>query len=159
MKKIVVILIVGLYIGSIFLVNFFGLQYAAQFKTEYVSQIECNTIENLAGEEIGCYQTLENEDGQIEKWFKIKFIEGEYTADDSSLANNPNTFKIICSVLPDNAKNKTVELSYVSSDAYFVNKESMTVVFLTRGSIAITIRSTDGLDVKERIVIEALKKV
>jgi hypothetical protein len=128
--------------------------------TEYVSQIECNTIESLSGEEIDYYQTTEDEDGQIEKWFKIKFIEDEYTADEASLANNPNTFKIVCSILPDNAKNKTVRLSYYEDrDSYIVDEESMTVTFLTRGSIAITIQSTDGSNIKEMIVIQALKKI
>ncbi len=157
MKKIVVILIVGLYIGSIFLVNFFGLQYVPHEMEVFVKKIECNAIADLSGKEIPYYQTTQDQESQKEKkWFKIKFVEGDY--DENNLANNPNTFKIVCSVLPDNASNKTVTFSYEEKPTkYIVDEEQMTVTFLRRGAIDITIISTDGSNIQEMIVIEALK--
>ena len=68
MKKIVVIMIVGLYIGSIFLVNFFGLQYVSHELNVYVTKLECNTISDLDGKEIGYNATTYDYESNGNKW-------------------------------------------------------------------------------------------
>ena len=155
MKKIVVILIVGLYIGSIFLVNFFGLQYVAHELTIYVDGIECNTITDLSGKEIAYYKIVPDEETQKDvKYFKNAFIPGNYTADEESLANNPNTYTINCSVLPDNANNKALRFSYTEKPTkYIINEENRTITFLKRTSVRISIISTDGSNISEMIFI------
>ena len=155
MKKIVVILIVGVYIGSIFLTNFFGLEYVAHEMTAYVEKVECNTIMDLSGNEISYYKIeKDQESGKDVKCFKNAFIEGIYTADEDSLARNLNTYSIDYTILPANANNKTVLLSYSPDpEKYIVDQEQMTVTFLKRTSIRITITSADVGSVPEMIFI------
>ncbi len=161
MKKIVVIVIVGLYLGSIFVVNFFGLNYVPHEMTVFVDKIECNTISDLSGKDIPYYQITQDPETQKDKkWFKIKFIEGSYTTEEKSLAENKNTFKINFSVFPIGANNKAVKLSYTPNDAkYIVDESQMTVTFLKRSTVEITIIADDGSGVSEMIAVEALKKV
>ena len=156
MKKIVVIMIVGLYIGSIFLVNFFGLNYVKHEMTFYVDKIECNTISDIEGNEIPYYKIEQDpEDGKDIKHFRSQFIPGTYTADEDSLANNGNTYKINVTVLPSNANNKTLKLSYTeNTKRYVVDEEQMTVTFLKRASVVIYIFSTDGSNIEESISID-----
>lgn len=159
MKKIVVIMIVGLYIGSIFLVNFFGLQYVSHELNVYVNKLECNTISDLDGKEIEYYTTTYDDDTQLEvKCFRVNFKAGEYTADAESLAKNPNVYKINCNAFPENANNKSVNLVYDNKSEgtlFVIDAEEMTITFLkgNNKSVKILIVSADGSNIKEEIQI------
>ena len=164
MKKIVVIMIVGLYIGSIFLVNFFGLQYVAHELNVYVTKLECNTISDLDGNAIEYYALDTDPDTQMEiKCFKVIFKAGEYTTDAESLATNPNVYKINCNALPENANNKSVNLVYDTKNEgtlFVIDPEEMTITFLkgNNKSVTILIVAADGSHVKEEIKILVKKQ-
>lgn len=164
MKKIVVIMIVGLYIGSIFLVNFFGLQYVSHELNVYVTKLECNTISDLSGNAIDYYTTKLDPETQMEvKYFRVTFQAGEYTADEESLAKNPNVYKINCTALPENANNKKVNLVYDTKNEgtrFVIDSEEMTITFLKgdNKSVTILIVAADGSNVKEEIQILVKKQ-
>ena len=149
MKKIVIILIVGLYFGSIYLVYTFGRAYDDFVKTAYVEKIECNTLTDGYGYEIGCFfQEDEDEDGnpiQV-KCFENVFIPGD---------DDANTYHIDCLVIPATADNKNVTFTYTAKPSkFFIDEEAKTITFFKACSVKITISSTDGNNISETFWIE-----
>lgn len=151
MKKSVIIAILLIYIGSIFAVNFFGLQMKIFEGTEYVTSIECTGIE-LEREK----STKINEsvvDGV--KHYAIRHIGGTFTEGDTS---NTNVVKINYRVYPDNATNAKIDLVYdeaAVSGKVIVKEDTMEVVFLKKSGIMITLKAIDGSNVETIIYIEA----
>lgn len=155
MKKIVVIMIVGLYIGSIFLVNFFGLQYVTHELNVYVTEIECKTITKVStnkdtpgkyNESKGCLA------------FTVFLDEPEkYTMD--NLKDNPNTFRINCTAYPENAANRNVSLLFDGAGEgteFHIDNEEMTITFFESTGVTVTLKAADGSNVKTKIYIAAI---
>lgn len=149
MKKTIIILILIIYIASIAVVNFFGLEIKAFDGTTYVESISCNTV------------TLQNEN-PVELTasvildgipvFEFDFIpapEGEsYTADDESIVKNPNAVQVNYEVLPHLADNTSVKFEYDSASMEGIavfHELSKSLIFLKPDKmVTLTIRSADG---------------
>ena len=154
MKKTIVVIILVVYIASIAVVNFFGLEIKQFDQVHYVNSILCDSV------------TLRRENGgelspgtDIYRTFTFEFIPSEegYTADPESLAYNPNAVEINYRVVPDFADNKEVRLSMDSqyeTFAYF-DASKKTVVFLDTGMVCIKIDSLGSANVSTFVYIRA----
>ena len=161
MKKTMVIIILVVFIASIAIVNFFGLEIKVFDGITYVEKIECNSI------------TVQNEDPVTLTphkelngipLFVFEFIpspDGEYTADEESILANPNAVQINYEVFPHIADETGVVFEYDQSSNIAVFHElSRTITFIKPNKIfTITIRSTDGSNKSTTIsIMGQLKK-
>lgn len=161
MKKTIVILILAVYIASIAIVNFFGLEIKIFDGTTYVSSIQCDTVTFLGknGEKLyPASYTGTNSDIPLFVFDFIPAADGEsYTGEDESLVKNPNVVQLNYEVLPHLATDTGVKYEYDSSAGVAVFHElSHSFVFLKPGKIVtITIRATDGSNVQTKVSIMA----
>ena len=149
MKKTIVALILVVYIASIAIVNFFGLEIKIFDGTTYVSGIQCDQI--ILRSEGERLLTPAGYDGDT-PIFIFEFIPSadgsEYTDSPESLLHNPNAVELDYVVLPYDADNTTVKFEYDEDamDGVAVFREDIrTLVFLKPGKMfTITIKATDG---------------
>ena len=110
MKKTIVALILVVYIASIAIVNFFGLEIKIFDGTTYVSGIQCDQI--ILRSEGERLLTPVGYDGDT-PIFIFEFIPSadgsEYTDSPESLLHNPNAVELDYVVLPYDADNTTVK--------------------------------------------------
>ena len=152
MKKSVIIAILLIYIGSIFAVNFFGLQMKIFEGTEYVTKIECTGVE--LEREKNNKVTLKETDGYQKYYFA--YVGGTFSEGDTS---NTNVVKINYRVYPDNATNAQLDILYDETSMagrVVVKEDTMEVVFLKRGGINLTLKAIDGSNVQVSFYIEAI---
>jgi len=134
MKKSVIILIGIIYIASIFVVGFFGMQIKAFDTIIYITDIEC-TNEDI----------IVNPD----KTKKIKF---DYNPDGDELEN---TLIITYEVYPKDSTLKgldAVELVY-SENPKLATVDGLAITFKARGVMTVYLKSLDGSNVVETITI------
>ncbi|MBQ4053201.1 MAG: hypothetical protein IJD33_02565, partial [Clostridia bacterium] len=120
MKKTVIIAIGIIYLASILIVNFFGLEMIGFESNQYVSSIEVTGIVVDRDEKTEVRQQQE-EDGTV--WYRFLFVEG-----------GENTVLIEYTVAPDNASNKKLDFvyDYESMDGkVVVSAEENKLEFLT----------------------------
>ncbi len=158
MKKTIVIVLLVVYIASIAVVNFFGLEVKVFDGITYVQEIQCNTV------------TVQNEDSVTveskqmlggKPLFIFDFIpapeNAPYTAEDESIINNPNAVQINYEVLPHLADEAGVKFEYdreAMEGAVVFHELSKTFVFLQPNrAITITLRAIDGSNASTQIVI------
>ena len=161
MKKTIVIVILVVYIASIAVVNFFGLKIKEFDHVEYVSEIKCETITVLNENPVTLSAAVipePDEEGVSVPEFYFDFIPGEYTADPANIAKNPNRIRLNYEVLPHTADGSKV--GFVFKDTYDkdgnllvqFDEATQTFVFLEPFiMVEVTIKSTDGSNVKTRI--------
>ncbi len=175
MKKVIILAIVLIYIASIFIVNFFGLEIAVFDGTVYVEEIRVDsvTMYDLSGgdrdvviyEEDAEVLTLPDSEGVMRKYslYRFPFTEAPdgvtYTED--NIAENPNQVLIELQVLPYDADHKGVSFVVDEKDvrdgkAVFL-EDRRTVVFLKPDVvIGLTLKAVDGSNVQtERFYLEA----
>ncbi len=158
MKKIVVVIIMAVYIASIAIVNFFGLEIGIFDGIDYVESIQVSTV------------TLHNEEsidlvpeaypGGV-PLFIFDFIpapEGkEYTSEDESILTNPNRLQINYEVLPHLADDAEVRFEFdEAAMAGFVvyHETSRTFIFLKPSKIfTITVKAMDGSNESTQVSI------
>ncbi len=157
MKKTIVILILVVYVASVAVVNFFGLEIKEFDGITYVESIQCDTV------------TLHNENSQELSpatynngvpVFVFDFIgpsSGEYTTDVESLNSNPNSVELNYVVFPHLADETGVRFEYDEASmegvAYF-HELSKTLIFLKPNRVfTITIRATDGSNKSTQVSI------
>jgi hypothetical protein len=131
MKKSFVIIIVLTYLASIVFIGFFGMELSSYNQTFYVNQI---TITNSN------YNAVTN---------RITLTYQPYNSDTDLF--NPNVFQLEWRVYPENASNRTV--SFTSDSAKATVSNIGTVIFNSPGTAKISIRSTDGADIKKDVII------
>ena len=154
MKKTIVIVILVVYIASIAVVNFFGLAIKEFEGVEYVQEIKCNGITIMDENQKSYGVDKINEDGLPE--YRFKFVNGEYTKDPESLANNPNVVRIDYEVIPHTADGSQVKFVFEEKNYVHFDEATQTFVFLRNNrSLTVTIESTDGSNVKTTIVIKS----
>ena len=161
MKKTIVIIILAVYIASIAIVNFFGLEVKVFDGITYVSSIQCDTV------------TLQNEDPmelmpteyigpkKDIPLFIFDFIPapdgGEYTSEGDSIITNPNAIQINYEVMPHLADETGVRFEYDEEAMVGVavfHEVSKTFVFLKPDTIfTITIKATDGSNKSAQVSI------
>ena len=159
MKKAIVIVILVVYIASIAIVNFFGLEISLFDGNVYVSSITCETVTLQNGDsmEIEPYTQDENE----VPYFAIPFVPSPdgagYTRDPESLLSNPNAVVLNYKIFPTDANDPTVEYLYDqdSAIAYF-DTSIKTLVFLRTGMFSLTLKSVDGSNKMMKIYVYAV---
>ncbi len=142
MKKSVVILIGIIYIASIFVVGFFGMQIKAFDTIIYITDIECTN------EEV------------VTKPDKTKEIEFDY---DASKDDMENSIIITYEVFPKNSTLKgtdAVRLTYDPSHKLITKGlwvvDGLTITFKSRGELTFYLKSLDGSNIIETINIVAI---
>ena len=150
MKKVIVIVILVVYLASIAVVNFFGLEIKVFDGIKYVESIQCNsiTVQNENPVTLGPTQTLS---GNV-PLFIFDFIpapEGTvYTTEDESIVSNPNAVQINYEVLPHLADESGVEFIFdkeALEGVVVFHEMSRTFVFLQdMRLITVTLRAIDG---------------
>lgn len=139
MRKSVVFLIAVIYIISIVVVTFFGLRVNMEQFTVYMNHIEITTYDRIMNEE------------------KYVFLE----FDDNDPYNN--AIFIDWLIGPDNATHpENVEFS-LSNETYTDSEGNVTVfaeihangelVFYSRRTVRVTIRTTDGSNLSDTVVV------
>ena len=158
MKKTIVIITLLIYIASIAVVNFFGLEVKVFDGITYVESIQCNTItvrnesavtlepkQNLGGKPLFIFDFVPAPEGQ------------DYTAVEESILTNPNAVQINYEVLPHLADETGVKFEYdieAVDGAVVFHELSHTFVFLKPNKvITITIKATDGSNKSTHIAI------
>ena len=149
MKKTILILILVVYIASIAVVNFFGLEVKVFDGIKYVESIKCSTI-TVQNENSVTLEAKQQLHGK--PLFIFDFIpasdDAPYTTDDESIITNPNAIQINYEVFPHTADEIGVKFEYDANAADGVvvfHEVSKTFIFLKPNKIiTITIRSTDG---------------
>lgn len=157
MKKTIVLIILAVYIASIAVVNFFGLQVRIFDGITYVRNIQCDSV-IFHGDNSKRIDPIYLGDDQI-PMFVFDFIPADpdnpYTTDPASLMNNPNVIQINYELMPHLATEKGVRFEYDERAGYAVYHElSGAFIFLQAGvTLDVTIRATDGSNVSTRIAI------
>jgi hypothetical protein len=148
MKKTTIIAIFLVYLASILIVQFFGLQVMEMQGNEYVSDIVVHslTLTNRTEEQNQEVKAMQNDNPDIDLSYAFKYIKGEYTADEESLASNPNRVKVNYEVKPYNAANKEVRFVYENTNVVFL-EETCEFVFLKKSGATITMRASDASQV------------
>ena len=158
MKKTIVIILLVVYIASIAVVNFFGLEIKIFDGITYVEQIKCNTI-TVRNESAVTLEPKQMLGGK--PLFIFDFIPADednpYTTDAESIINNPNAVQINYEVLPHLADSTEVKFEFdaAAMDGVAVFHDlSKSLIFLEPEVILyVTIRATDGSNKSTTIAI------
>lgn len=135
MKKSVAILIAVIYVTSVALVSFFGLQAKMYKDKVYVESIE-----------------ILDPDGKI----KID-DEGNPYVTILPDENGERKYQIQYRVHPDDASNKTVSFDYDKQNTNVTIDENGIVTFKKKGSVIVYIKATDGSGADAQLEITALR--
>ncbi len=158
MKKTLIIIILVVYIASIAVVNFFGLEIKEFDGITYVDSIVCETV-TVQNENALTLEPTQMLNGK--PLFIFDFIpapeNAPYTSEDESIINNPNAVQINYEVLPHLADETGVKFEYdrnAMEGAVVFHEISRTFVFLKPNRIInVTIRATDGSNKSTQISI------
>ena len=136
MKKSVIILIAIVYIASIFVVGFFGMQIKAFDTMIYITDIECNN-ENI-----------------VVKQDQTKELKFDYNPNGDM---QENTLILTYDVYPKNSTLKgydAVKLVYNENDTKkLAIVDGLKITFLGKGVMSVSLKSLDGSNVIENIRI------
>ena len=158
MKKTLIIIILVVYIASIAIVNFFGLEIKVFDGITYVERIECNTI-TVQNENPITLEPKQQLHGN--SLFIFDFIpapeDHPYTTEAESIITNPNAVQINYEVFPHLADETGVKFEYDVTAAEGVvvfHEVSRTFVFLKPNKIiTITVKATDGSNQSTQIQV------
>ncbi len=159
MKKTIVIIILAVYIASIAVVNFFGLEIKMFDSITYVTSIQCDTVlfHGDNSKELTPSQYV-GKDGNT-PLFIFDFIpadlENPYTTDIESVTKNPNIIQLNYEVMPHLADESGVKFEYDEAAGVAVFHDlSTSFVFIQPNKLfTITVRATDGSNVSTQICI------
>ena len=155
MKKILVVVIMVVYIASIAVVNFFGLETKVFDGITYVTDIQCNSITLIRENQV----TVDPVDYLVNgnKAFIFEFIpasEGNpYTVD--NIKTNPNRVQINYEVLPHLADEQGVifEFDEKANEGIAVLHENTFVFLKPNKGITVSVKAKDGSNVSTQIYI------
>lgn len=159
MKKVVILVIALIYLASVFVVNFFGLEVVIFDGTTYVKDIAVNqvTVYDLSGDgkdQVAVkgqeYLTISKQKYDLYTFEFTPAPEGkEYTAE--NIAENPNSVFLDIGVFPKDADHKGVEFIYdkeaTEGNVIFL-EEKKTIVFLKPFTASLSLRAVDGSNVQ-----------
>lgn len=161
MKKTIVIIILAVYVASIAVVNFFGLETKMFDGITYVETIQCDSITLYAegAEEIFPYSyTGKNADIPLFKFNFIPSTDGSYTADPESILKNPNYVQLNYHVFPNLVDDSGVTFEFdEDAGTAIYHTSSRSFFFLKPNKIlTVKIKATDGSNVSTQIAIMAV---
>ena len=158
MKKTIVIVILAVYIASIAIVNFFGLEVKQFDSITYVSSIQCDTVTFHGDNSKVLYPSqYAGKDGNTPV-FVFDYIpapaDAPYTID--NLDENPNIIQINYEVMPHLADVRDVKFEYdVDAGVAVFHELSGSFVFLKPDvALTITIKAADGSNVSTQLRIK-----
>ena len=155
MKKVIVILILVVYIASIAVVNFGGIQSVPHDSITYVDTIQCAKVTFL-GDNNKILEPRYGKGGY--ELYTFDFIpapEGTvYTTDEQSLIDNPNKIRVDWEVMPHDASNDVQFIIDGGAGVAVYHEMSQTIIVL-RGDLLfdVTIEAEDGSQKKTVITI------
>lgn len=158
MKKTIVIVILVVYIASIAIVNFFGLEIKVFDGVTYVEDIMCDSITVHNQTPV----TLEPAQGLAGKpLFIFDFIpapaDDPYTTEDESIVQNPNAVQLNYEVFPHLADETGVTFEFdteAHEGAVVFHELSHTFVFLEPNHIiTVTVKAIDGSNKSTQVAI------
>ncbi|MBR5817367.1 MAG: hypothetical protein IKY62_01850 [Clostridia bacterium] len=129
MKKSVIIVISLVFIMSVVLVNFFGLNHQVFNETVYVSEVHF-TGENITTDTNGIKQIVLRPDENGVRQYQLKYT-----------------------VTPENASNPTVSFNYDDKNGLVHVSETGLVTFQRAGVVIITIKPNDLSDCSDTLKI------
>ena len=132
MKKSVVILILVIYLVSVALVSFFGLQYKTFDEVIYTESIEFLNEDIMTADD-GTLYALAKKNESTGLW----------------------EYQIQCRVHPDNATNKEIVYSYDPQKGDATIDPTTGLVTFEKGVVEITITPKDGTDISAKITLYA----
>ena len=149
MKKTMIIVILAVYIVSIAVVNFFGLEIKVFDGITYVDKIECKSITIQNENPVTIEPTYDKNGVPVFIFDFITAPEGsEYTTDPESILSNPNAVQINYEVFPHLANETGVKFVYDEESmvgSVVFHETSHTFVFLKPNKIYnITLSAVDG---------------
>lgn len=158
MKKTIVIIILVVFIASIAVVNFFGLEIKQFESVNYVTAIQCDTV-IFHGDNSKVLQpsSFVGKEGKT-PYFIFDYIpadpENPYTME--NLESNPNIVQVNYEVMPHLADESGVVFEYdIDSGIAVYHELSGSFIFLKPDlPLTITIRATDGSNVSTQIRIK-----
>ncbi len=162
MKKTIVIIILAVYVASVAVVNFFGLETKMFDGITYVERIQCDSITSLGSGGIEILPTSFTGKNNDIPFFRFDFIEstdeGGYTTDPESIVKNPNHIQLNYHVFPDLADDTTVSFEYDEGAGVATFSEpSRSFLFLKPNKIlTIRIKATDGSNISTQIAVMAV---
>ena len=160
MKKIIVLIILAVYIASIAVVNFFGLEVKVFDTVTYVSSIQCDTITFHGDNSKVITPSQYTGKDKNTPQFVFDFIPPpagtEYTADPESIVSNPNVVEINYEVMPHLADITDVKFEYDKDAGVAVyNEQYGYFIFLKPNrSLTVTVKAIDGSNVSTTIIIK-----
>ncbi len=160
MKKTIIIVILAVYIASIAVVNFFGLQIVEADHVEYVTGIQCDTVTLRDGSDLELAPSKYLGTTPV---FIFDFVPApsgaEYTSEEASILSNPNCVELNYQVFPHLADDAEVEFEYDEGamDGIAVFREDIrSLIFLKPDAMfTVTIRAVDGSNVYTTVSIMA----
>ncbi len=162
MKKLILIVTILLYIGSILVINFFGLEILPFDGITYVSSIQCDQVILRRGNVKLSPVSYDNN----KPVFAFEFVPpengGEYTEEDESINANTNVVELDYAVFPYNADSTSVRFEYDEVAAkgivHFIESKRTLVFLKPDAGITITIVATDGSNVRTSLYIFAYQQ-
>jgi hypothetical protein len=137
MKKSVIILILIIYLASIFVVGFLGTKIGSYDEVIYATKIEVINKELIT-----------TPSGQ--KYINIEFVPYESEQD------NINYVALDWKVVPENATNVGVSFSYSANITHASVSPLGVVVFTRKGTITVYIKAEDGSNIQTSILVRAV---
>ena len=156
MKKTVVIAIFIVYLISILAVQFFGFPATVPESGAYIDGITITDI-TLSNRQDGQNATVNKGTDKTTGLaaYSFRFVAGEYTVDERSLASNPNRVKIDYLLEPENA-DPSFLVYVVNNSSVIVLKETSELVFLQKGTVNFTLKeSKANVHARAEIIIVA----
>ena len=156
MKKTVIIAIFIVYLASILAVQFFGYPATVPESGVYIEGITITDV-TLSNRQDGQNATVNKgaDKNSGLPAYSFKFIAGEYTAEESSLATNPNRVKIEYLLDPVDA-DPSFLVYVLNNQNVVVLEETAELVFLKRGTTSLTLKeSKANVHARAEIIIVA----
>lgn len=147
MKKSVVILIAIIYVGSIFIINLFGLKMSIYNERFPVERIECINKEETGVKISSTLFPVNGAHTPVSEWEKIPTIkikfEGAGYVDENGIPQG-TSFYLQIRVYPNNATEKTLDYkNYSNSTTASIYQNSGLILFSEKSSIIVKITPTE----------------
>lgn len=143
MKKSVLVLILLIYVASIVVIGFFGVQIGTFNVTLYVQDIE------LLNEDVFINDNDTEDYKEDDEYFISIFFQPYENEQD-----NPNYVQLMYKVYPEDATYRGVTFVHAENSKATVNGIG-TVIFTGKTTLTIYITSTDGTNVRQKVNVVA----
>lgn len=160
MKKTVVIIILAIYLASVAVVNFFGLEIKVYDGETYVGAIEVSEVVFL-GNNNETLTPRRMEDGTL--YYVFDYIPVEESEDGTSELSNRNMVRLEYKMysedgqLMDHDENRVEFIYSEDSGVAFHHEGTGSFVFLKPNQLfTVTIKATDGHNAKTQVIVMAV---